>query len=241
MVTIYTIAFNEELMMPYFIKHYRKMFPDCRIVVYDNESTDRTVDIVNSFPNTEVRTYSTGGKLNDEVYLEIKNNCWKDAKTDWVLVCDVDEHLYISSSHLQMEEVVGTNIIIGKAFNMVGFTELESEVVIDEISYGVRAESYDKAYLFRKKFFKEINYGPGCHTSNPVMNTFCLKVENYTSYILKHYKYIHPDYMVRRHKLFASRLSDVNLKKGFGYHYLYSEQKIREEFKQAREQAYEIK
>lgn len=236
MVTIYTIAFNEELMMPYFIKHYRKMFPNCRIVVYDNESTDRTVEIVNSFPNTEVRTYSTGGKLNDEVYLEIKNNCWKDAQTDWVLVCDVDEHLYITDKQLKNDEYFGITAIYGNAFNMVGTFQAENEIDIEKIVLGVRADSYDKLFLFNKKYITEINYGPGCHSCSPkgrIINIHGL-------YTTKHYKYIHPDYMVRRHKLFASRLSEINLKKGFGYHYLYSEEKIREEFKQAREQAHEI-
>lgn len=236
MITIFTISFNEELMMPYFIKHYRKMFPDCRIVVYDNESEDRTVEIVNSYPNTEVRTYSTGGKLNDQIYLEIKNNCWKDAETDWVLVCDVDEHLYIISGHIIYEDSVRVSVIKGKAYNMVGFFEHEEDVKINEIDYGVRAESYDKYYLFNRKKIKEIFYGPGCHSASPQGR---VKYSS-ESYILRHYKYIHPDYMVRRHKLFASRLSEINLKRGYGSHYLYSEEKIREEFNQARQQSHEI-
>jgi len=36
-MTIYTITYNEELMLPYFIRHYRLRFPNCKIVVYDNE------------------------------------------------------------------------------------------------------------------------------------------------------------------------------------------------------------
>jgi glycosyltransferase involved in cell wall biosynthesis len=45
MVTIYTITYNEELMIEFFINHYRKKFPGCEIVVFDNYSTDKTVEI----------------------------------------------------------------------------------------------------------------------------------------------------------------------------------------------------
>ena len=45
---------------------------------------------------TEVIPYSTGGKINDFKYLEIKNNAWKKSrgKADWVIVVDMDEFLY---------------------------------------------------------------------------------------------------------------------------------------------------
>ena len=44
-ITVYTIAYNEELMIPHFIAHYRKQFPNCKIVVFDNESTDNTIKV----------------------------------------------------------------------------------------------------------------------------------------------------------------------------------------------------
>ena len=45
MITIYTIAYNEEVMLPFMIKWYRERFPECKIVVYDNFSTDKTEEI----------------------------------------------------------------------------------------------------------------------------------------------------------------------------------------------------
>jgi glycosyltransferase involved in cell wall biosynthesis len=44
-MTVFTITYNEELMLPYFVNHYRSRFTNCKIVVYDNESIDKTVDI----------------------------------------------------------------------------------------------------------------------------------------------------------------------------------------------------
>lgn len=76
-ITIYTLTYNEAYMLPHFIAHYRRNFPDCRIVVYDNESTDNTRQIAET-AGCEVRINATGGKLDDMRYLEIKNNCWKE-------------------------------------------------------------------------------------------------------------------------------------------------------------------
>ena len=44
-ITIYTLAYNEALIIQFIIDFYRKRFPDCHIVVYDNKSTDNTVEI----------------------------------------------------------------------------------------------------------------------------------------------------------------------------------------------------
>jgi glycosyltransferase involved in cell wall biosynthesis len=222
-VTVYTLAYNEELMMPYFIKHYRAMFPGCKIVVYDNQSTDETVNIALA-NNCEVRTYDTDGKLSDKTYLDIKNNAWKTADTEWVLIADVDEHCVLNEQDVKRE--VGTSIFRFKGYNFVNHKD---NLDIDSITHFVRAESYDKYYLFNRKKIKEINYWPGCHKASPAGNVAFSRV----TYPVRHYKYINPDYMVQRHAMFAARLSDDNKQKGYGGHYQYSEETIRKEFADA--------
>lgn len=233
MITIHTISYNEEMMLPYFIEHYRKMFPDCRIVIYDNESTDHSFNIAMSYGNIVWLPYSTGGKLSDKTYLEIKNNCWKSAATDWVLIADIDEHLYINQHELQNESDQGATVIIADGYNMVNLNE---DLLVENIHHGVRAQSYDKFYLFNKAKIPEICYGPGAHRASPVGKVRFSK----KNYICKHYKYVNIDYMIARHANFASRLSDDNIKKGYGSHYRYSEDVIRAEFNEARKKAIKI-
>lgn len=232
MITVYTICYNEEFMLPYFIGWYRTMFPGCRIVVYDNESTDKTVAIAKA-NKCEVVSYSTDDELSDSTYLEIKNNCWKDAKTDWVIVADCDELCCIATESLRKESNAGVTIISFEGYNMVN---MNNDMHLMKIDSGVRAESYDKSYCFRRTNIKEINYQMGCHKSNPVGDV----TPSVGLYYCLHYKYINPDYMVKRHALFASRLSEENIRKGYGGHYLYTEKQIREEFDNARKQAIKI-
>ena len=51
-VTLYTICYNEQEMLPYFLNHYSKMVD--KIVVYDNQSTDNSRKILESFKDCEL-------------------------------------------------------------------------------------------------------------------------------------------------------------------------------------------
>lgn len=212
-------------MLPYFIAHYRKMFPNCRIVLWDNESTDRTHEIaIQNY--CEIKTYCTNGKLSDKTYLEIKNNWWKEADTDWVLIADIDEHVEIDSYMLQVEEERGASYIRSQGFNMVALFDTLDPT---EIKTALRAPSYDKIYLFNKEAINEINYGPGAHSASPIGRV----LPSMNIYRALHYKYLNLEYMIKRHAHFASRLSPDNIKKGYGFHYKYGAEKITAEFKEA--------
>ena len=226
MITIYTISFNEEVFIQFMIDHYRSRFPNCHIVVYDNESTDNTVAIAKA-NNCEIISYSTNNQIQDSKYLEIKNNCWKNALTDWVLVCDMDELLNINENDLKNEEAQGTTIIKSKAYNMVN---MEDNYDLANIKYGARCEPYDKFYLFNKRLIKQINYEPGCHVSAPVGTI----KHSLTDYLLYHYKCINPDFQIARYKLYAQRLSAENVKNSWGNHYIQTDAQIRDSFYLAR-------
>jgi hypothetical protein len=129
------------------IDHYRDRFPNCKIVVYDNESSDDTVSIAKA-NGCEVITYSTNNQISDKKYLEIKNSCWKTANTNWVLVCDMDELLDITEVDLKHEDSLGTTIIRAEAYNMVN---LEDNLDLPGITHGSRFSPYDKSYCFKKK------------------------------------------------------------------------------------------
>lgn len=228
-MTVITITYNEEFILPHFIKHYRTNFPNCRIIVYDNYSTDSTVEIAKA-NGCEVVMYDTDGKLSDAKYLEIKNNAWKGID-GWVIVCDADEFLDVTENCILFDGY--QNIAITYGYNMVN---LEDNLDFDSIKYGVRSTSYDKLICFNASEITEINYGAGCHTAKPRGDISYSKF----AYNLRHYKYINIDYMIARHKAYGERLSDENLKNHWGTHYLYSAEQITKEFNEARKNSIRI-
>lgn len=219
MITIHTMAFNEGILLQFMIDHYRSRFSGCNIVVYDNESTDNTAEIALK-NNCEVYPHITHGLVDDLKLRELKNNCWKTARTDWVLVCDVDELLDINTAQLEQEQNIGTTIIRSEGYNMVN---MEDNFDFTNIKYGSRCSPYDKSYLFNRKVVHEINYEAGGHRANPIGQ---IKHSD-TVYKLYHYNCINIEYNVARHILTAQRIGDVNRRNGWGLQYLVSPEEKR--------------
>lgn len=222
MICIYVVTFQEELMIPYFIRHYRKNFPDCRIIVYDNHSTDATVKIAEA-AGCEVIPYDTGNKLDDMKYLEIKNHCWQGQKERWAMVVDCDELCDITAEQLEKEERGGATMIRFDGINMVNH---KNNLDVHNIVNGVKDPMYSKSYLFDTKYVTEINYNPGCHKCLPIGHI----VKSDLTYLCYHYKYINADLMISRYKRNAQRMSQYGRSKGMGSHYWKNESTIRQEF-----------
>jgi len=236
-ITIHTVTYNEELLMQLMIDHYRSRFPDCHIVVYDNQSTDNTVAIAKA-NNCEIRHYDSGGQVNDQMLWETKNNCWKNAKTDWVLVCDLDEMLDITEQQLIAEDAQGVTKIKCECYHMVN---MEDNLNVRNIKYGLRDPRdtvYDKDLLFNKKYV-DINYiNNDCHFTNSIAKGKPIK--NSKPYKMLHYKYVNPDIFVSKQQTSAKRLSHINKINGWGSQCLRDEGSFRAEFQSVRDRATKV-
>lgn len=232
MLTIYTIAYNESLSLQFMIDHYRSRFSNCHIVLYDNCSTDTTVEVAKA-NNCEIRVFDTNNQINELKYLEIKNHVWKQANTDWVMICDVDELVDINEQDLKREEKLGSTIIKFEGYNMINMAD---NFDLASMKHGVRHLDYDKYYLFNKRFVNEIHYRPGCHMAYP-KGTNVLSEKVYLAY---HYKYVNLDHLISRSRMYADRLSLQNKQNFWGLDYQYSETKIRERFQIMRDKAKQI-
>lgn len=223
MINIYCIAWNEEFLLPYFYAHYIKNFPKANFILYDNESTDNTVKIAKEL-GFQVITYKTENQLSDKMYLQIKNNCWKNFGSDWVIVCDVDEWLEINEYSLDQESKSGTTLINSVGWNMCNKNNL---INLLEIKTGIRSNHYDKVLCFKASEIQEINYSPGAHSILPKGR---LQYSN-KKYNLLHMKFLDENYMVNRYKEFKQRMSQENIRNKWGVQYLGEEDKIRVDFK----------
>jgi len=212
MISVYTIAYNEEVLAPHFIKHYRSQW-DCNITVYDNQSTDRTREIFEA-DNCKVIEFDTNNEINEHKYLSIKNECWKSAETDWVIVCDMDEFLFKPND-------TAATVIQSECYDMYG---IKDTINLEEMQWGIRYTLYDKILMFNKSKISDINYTFGCHTASPVGDVV------YGTAKMLHYKNLSVDYVVQRSKEFNKRLSAENLKNKWGNHYQKDEETMRRNY-----------
>lgn len=210
-VAVYSIAFNEELLLPYFIAHYRSRFPGCEITIYDNYSTDRTAQIAREL-GCIVLNYNSGGEIRDDILLATKNNCWNNTDADWVIVCDIDEFLDANFKQLQEESAT---ILRTQGWDMVG-EETSDQFDFYAINHGIQNKLESKQVAFKPKDISEINYRPGCHSCAPVGSIHY----SYRVYNIYHYKYLYLDYVIARNRMSATRMSQINKQEKWGMQYL---------------------
>lgn len=231
-VHLFTICYNEQILLPYFLRHYEGFVH--KMYFFDNYSTDQSAEIISNHKNAVLIKLDTKSKLRDDLFLEVKNNCWKDSrgKADFVIVCDVDEFLY----HVNMKEFLlrlgtrGYSAALPIGYNMVGDgLPISCGQIYQEIFKGVRTYWSDKLSLFDPNMIREINFSPGCHKCNPRGVVRILKDD--PGLKLLHYHYLDQRYIIERHKMYAERLSNINRKNAWGFHYLWEESKLREIFR----------
>lgn len=220
-VDAFILCYNEEVILPHLIKHLYKHFK-ANVTIFDNKSTDNSVAIAKNM-GCNVKSYDSNNQIRDDLYLNIKNNCWKGSKADWVFIGDADEFLEVNFN------VYKYTILNVKGYDVLGpFFESRT---------GVANRAFNKPVMFRPNCFTDINYTPGCHSAAPV-GTISGSIEFAT---LLHRKYLTEEYVYKKHKEYESRLSDFNKKYQFGFEYEgVTEQSIKEKFNQLRQNAIQI-
>jgi glycosyltransferase involved in cell wall biosynthesis len=214
-IDCYFIGFNESETIHLTIRHYKAF---CRnVFYYDNFSTDNTRDIAER-EGAIVKLFGIEGQLNDQEYTKLKNNCWKGSDADWVIVCDADEILtFIYHDYCTIVRTQGYNM----------FSETVPGETWLEINTGIPDNNYSKLICFNPKAIKEIGYVYGCHEAKP---TGEVKFSTHTANLL-HYKHVGgAERLVKRHALYASRLSAINKKWALGSQYAEPPEKTRKYF-----------
>jgi len=90
-IAVITRWFNEEFFAPFFLSHYSE-FADKIIVFLEQTSTDRSREIVPTFPKAELVMVSNGETLNDRILSDMMSNAAASlADYDWVIRADADE------------------------------------------------------------------------------------------------------------------------------------------------------
>lgn len=240
-VHYYAVCWNEEKILPFMFDYYG-CFVD-QFTIYDNCSSDRSSEIILSHKNAQVITFTTEG-FNDNIHINIKNNCWKRSrgKADYVIVCDIDEFIFhkdIKEALAQLEEN-GYSIVKPFGYNMYSRdypAYIPNQLLTDLVKQGVRVPMFDKCILFDPHALVEINYKPGAHECHPWGRVKKYRNEDFK---LLHYKNIGLVQLLERNQSYVMRLSKENIENNYGIEYLKKEQIIIQEFDENEQKAEEI-
>jgi hypothetical protein len=240
-IWVYALCYNEG----HFVKNFLTGYKDAdKIIVLNNMSTDDSVEFLQEDPRVEIRDWDSGGQIRDDLYLEMKNNVWKEARgeADWVIVVDFDEIFtraekmpndakkilkdeYLFDLDLTVPHNDGFNVIRPYGYNMVSLhAPLYADGHPHEYSnMGAYHVPSEKMCCFRPDQISEINYVEGAHWASPLDmdgGTENVKVYFQPEFKLLHYKFWNIDYYMKRMKEYQKRMSEQNKEHGWGYHYL---------------------
>lgn len=181
---VYSIMWNEEFLLPYFLKHYEKVAD--KIFIIDDHSTDKTAKIAKAHPKVVYSQYAFDG-LNETEFSGTLESFYKSNPSDWAVCVDGDEFIHGLDKGLEVYGDSSDKHMVWqtKGYMMVGETgRLED-------CRKVRMKSFDKPVVFDASL--DIRFGDGRHTVNlPYRESKDSNLE------LWHYKYISREHYLQR-------------------------------------------
>jgi glycosyltransferase involved in cell wall biosynthesis len=210
-IDVYATCYNEEIILPYFIRHYKQFARN--ITIYDNMSTDNSLNIIKEAGDINVIQFDTNNKFEESVLINIRNNCWKDSDADWVIVCDTDEFIYHENLLEKLSSTDATHIITSGYEMMSEDLPTTNGQIYGEIKIGHHKPTYSKPCLFKPSEIKEINFAPGSHAAKPSGNVISI---NDSGIKLLHYKYLNRDVLIKKYQHYAIRQSQEMKLMGWG-------------------------
>jgi glycosyltransferase involved in cell wall biosynthesis len=239
-IDLYATCWNEERIIPFFLRHYEPIVD--RIVIFDDDSSDRSRELLSASPKVEVRRLKQGAS-SILMQMEEMNRCWKESRgrADWVIICDMDEHVY---HHNELRDYLGQckandfTILnpIGAEMMSADFPPADA-VLCQTIRRGVRSFNLDKLAVFNPDAIEEMNYRAGRHVATPSGR---LIFPPRREVKILHYKYLGLDYLIARSTALSPRKTDFDRSRGWGAHDHRSADEFRLHFEELLREAEDI-
>ena len=227
-IDLYTICWNDAHMLPFFFRHYDRFVS--RYFFFDDGSDDGSLEWLRTRPNVEVQQFVRSDPASFVISEQLlSNQCWKRSRgsADWVIVTDVDEHLFHDDLVGLLRRYIGLGITFVPApgFQMVSneFPDREEMLCYNRTS-GALWSMYSKASLFNPNAISEINYSIGRHRAAPTGRVVAPAKD---ALRLLHYKYLSFDWAYARHQQLRQGLGPKDIENTWAYLYSYSEAEFR--------------
>lgn len=165
-ISTLTFVYNEEFLLPYFLKHYK--WCDSNIIIYDTESSDNTLKILKEAKdnNIQISPFTFPDGMDDVLKVKHINNVYKMLDCDIVLNVDADE--FIFAERQDIERCSNLPIVTCK-FGDVYRHESEKDIDIDAPIKTQRRHGYFHP-MYKKPIIAHTGLGvewlPGNHICN---------------------------------------------------------------------------
>lgn len=215
-IAVFATMFNEEAMLPHFLRHYLS-FAD-KILLLDNDSTDESVAIGRYFSKVEVRIFKTEGFDEVAVLDQVVRAQSELAGFDWIIFPDIDEFVISQPMRRESQILSATkaDVLVCRGYCMMekpNERPLDLEVPISRSRGGYyQSKTYSKPIIIRGG--AKIHFGPGKHALIPGKGVV---LDGNAPFCLIHAEMI--DFALWRYRKNRRALSANNIKNGWSIEY----------------------
>ena len=223
-IDLYCLCWNDERTLPYFFRHYDSIVD--RYFVYDNGSTDGSISLLDNHGRVEITHFDVPGDSFVEEECRLGDTMWRNSDADWVIITDIDEHIFHPRLTQYLEECrdQGITAVRSTGYEMVSDSfPAEPKPLCEIVTLGTRSSGHDRLCIFNPKELTGTNFGPGRHTAEPTGNVVW---PPYPQVLLLHFKQLGVDYPIARSAELSRGLKPRDVTEGWGVHYLWSSVEI---------------
>jgi predicted O-methyltransferase YrrM len=229
-IDLYARCWNERDMLPFFFLHYDKLVQ--RYIIYDDASTDNSQEILRLNPKVELRPMPPYSDPESRIRsaLALQETCWRESRgiADWVIITDIDEHLYHPDmyGYLAQCRAQGVTIIPALGYQMLSEHFPEHKTLLcQSLTRGACDLVYSKLGIFSPNEIDAVNYTQGRHSAAP-KGRVVLPARD--ELLLLHYHYLGFERVRKRNAQFVTRQRKNDIAMGWGSEYSLSSKQLRE-------------
>ena len=245
-----TLCFNEMDILPFVEQYWRRIAT--KVVVYDNGSTDGSLEYLSKLPYVEVRHFETEGQ-NDPYQKQLKELAYKEFREfyDVVIISDMDEVFYFENLENEINKLVNENYdaMLLPLYSLCEDKKPEYEegkllhqlchkFYKQRMNHMGGLQNYTKVSIFNTNTVLFLSMSVGQHFVNTVPSQNFMIAEN--AFGLHIDKGLSEDYYVNKRKKMGANLSQTNIKCGMAIEYLKSEEESRKEYREHQSKSFDI-
>lgn len=227
-IHLYTRCWNDAEMLGFMFRHYDSLVE--KYIVYDDGSTDGSLEILRHHPKVVLRSLPPGDPTSRMLStVRFFNDVWRESRAvaDWVIIADIDEHLYHPElgSYLQFCRERGVTLIPALGYQMISdiFPEPADLLLSANLTRGAPWAQMSKLGFFAPDRIEAINYSPGRHLCAPSGDIF---LPHRDELLLLHYKYLGLDRTQARHELSGTRSRERDIANNWGHKYFWTKEQL---------------